>query len=184
MRVADLDGDGIGEAILAARSLARPRFGFPAQFLDIYGYRGGGWHRLLDGREEAPPGAGAPRTMLDPAGTGFANRLVDSVLVVDLSGDGAPELVVGILTAGAGPGPLELWILSAPEGSLRTELYERTTRGGDLAVRRDRLLFEFGVYGPVDPGCCPSLIERQVIGADPRTGKIRVLQRTQRRTVP
>jgi hypothetical protein len=180
-RTADLDGDGVAEVVVAARAIEADRFQHPAQYLDVYGYRDGDWVRLFSGTEEVPTGNGIPETMLDRPGDELVGRLADTVEVVDFAGDGAPELVVGILTVGAGPGPLELWIVSMADGELRTELYERTVRDGELQVRADRLLFEFGVYRPSDPGCCPSQVERQVIGYGTSQGEIVVLERTRRK---
>jgi hypothetical protein len=102
------------------------------------------------------------------------------VETVDFAPDGGRELVVSVLTAGATEGPLEVWVLALEDGSFRTEVYERTARGGDLAVDGDRLILEFGVYRPGDPGCCPSLREHLVIGFDPESGGIAVLRRVRR----
>jgi hypothetical protein len=183
-RAADLDGDGVDEMVLAARATQSSPFRFPAQFLDVYAYRDGGWRRVLDATGAAPPGEGAPDRMLDPVGRELTSRLVDAVAVVDMAGDGASEVAVGVLTVGAGPGPLELWILSMEDGVFRTELYERTTRGGEISVQGRRLLFEFGIYRSDDPGCCPSRTELQVIGFDPRTAEVAVLDRNIRKGGP
>lgn len=178
-RSADLDGDGVPEVILASRSTMFGQFQLPAQYLDVYAYRAGSWRRILDGTVEAPSGVGTSDRMLDAPGPRLISRLVDSIQVVDLAGDGAPEVAVGILTVGAGEGPLELWILSMSEdGGLRTEYFLRTTRGGEVVSEADRILVQFGVYRPQDPACCPSRIERQVIGFDEATGSIGLLKRT------
>jgi hypothetical protein len=176
-RTADLDGDGTAEVVVAARAVEVAQFQHPAQYLDVYAYRDGDWARLFSGTEQAPPGDGGPATMLDRPGDELVGRLPNTVEVVDFAGDGAPEMVVGILTVGAGPGPLELWVLSMTDSVLRTELYERTERDGELRVRGGRLLFEFDVYRPADPGCCPSRVERQVIGYAPGEGQVAVLER-------
>ena len=182
-RTADLDGDGVPEVVLASRSMLFAHFQLPAQYLDVYAHRGGSWRRILDGTAQAPPGAGAPDRMLDTPGPELVSRLVDSIQVVDLARDGAPEVAVGILTAGAGGGPLEVWILSmAEDGSLRTEYFVRTTRGGQVVPDGDRIILEFGVYRPQDAACCPSRVERQVIGYDEATGSIGLLEWTRQKT--
>jgi hypothetical protein len=178
-RTADLDGDGVPELVLASRSTLFAHFQLPVQYLDVYAYRGGSWRRVLDGTVDAPPGEGTPDSMLDTPGPDLISRLVDSIQVVDLAKDGAPEVAVGILTAGAGEGPLELWILSMTEdGGLRTEYFVRTTRGGKVVPDGDRIILEFGVYRPQVPACCPSRMERQVIGYEEATGSIGLLERT------
>jgi hypothetical protein len=179
-RTADLDGDGIPEVVVASRSTLFAQFQFPAQYLDVYAHRGGSWSRILDGTVEAPPGDDAPGRLLDSPGAGIISRLVDSVQIIDLAGDGAPEVAVGILTAGAGEGPLELWVLSM-DGELRTEYFVRTTRGGEVFLEGDRIILEFGLYRPQDPACCPSRVERQVIGYDQATGSIGLLERSRRK---
>jgi hypothetical protein len=179
-RTADLDGDGIPEIVVASRSTLFGQFQFPAQYLDVFAYREGSWRRILDGTMEAPPGAAAPGRLLDSPGMELVSRLVDSVQIVDLAGDGASEVAVGILTAGAGEGPLELWVLSM-DGELRTEYFVRTTRGGEVFLEGDRIVLEFGLYRPQDPACCPGRIERQVIGYDQATESIGLLERTRRK---
>jgi hypothetical protein len=179
-RTADLDGDGIPEVVVASRSTLFGQFQFPAQYLDVYAYREGSWSRILDGTMEAPPGGGAPGRLLDTPGAEVIGRLVDSVQIIDLAGDGAPEVTVGILTAGAGEGPMELWVLSM-DGELRTEYFVRTTRGGQVSLEGDRIVLEFGLYRPQDPACCPGRIERLVIGYDQATASIGVLERNRRK---
>lgn len=181
-RTADLDGDGVPEVVLASRSTLFAQFQLPAQYLDVYAHREGSWQRILDGTAQAPPGSGAPDRMLDTPGPELVSRLVDSIQVVDLAKDGAPEVAVGILTAGAGEGPLELWILSMAQDGLRTEYFVRTTRGGQVVPDGDRIILEFGVYRPQDAACCPSRMERQVIGYDEATGSIGLLERTRRKS--
>jgi hypothetical protein len=181
-RTVDLDGDGVPEVVLASRSTLFAHFQLPAQYLDVYAHRGGSWRRILDGTAQAPVGAEAPDRMLDTPGPELVSRLVDSIQVIDLAKDGAPEVVVGILTAGAGEGPLELWILSMEDAGLRTEYFVRTTRGGQVVPDGGRIILEFGVYRPQDAACCPSRIERQVIGYDEATGSIGLLERTRRKS--
>lgn len=178
-READLDGDGIPEVVLASRSQLFTHFEFPPQYLDVFAYRDGSWRRIFDATLQAPAGEEGPERMLDTPAVETINRLVDSVDVVDFEGDGAAELVVGIQTIGAGQGPLELWVVSlGPDGGLRSDFYARTTRGGEIRVDGDRVIFEFPVYRPADPGCCPSRYERQSIGLDEETGSVEVLERT------
>jgi hypothetical protein len=73
-----------------------------------------------------------------------------------------------------------LWIL-ATDGRLRTAFYEGTERGGQVTVEGRTIRFEFPVYRRNDPGCCPSLVETQTIGAVPGAGRIEVLERTRRK---
>jgi hypothetical protein len=105
-------------------------------------------------------------------------QVIEVLDLADLARDGTPELVAAIANVGATSGPLELWILSmGSDGSLRTEYYMRTERGGKVAVAEGRVLIEFGVYRKGDPGCCPSSFEVRTIGHDPERDAIRVLDR-------
>jgi hypothetical protein len=173
----DLNGDGVDEVALAARARDAPEFGFPDQFLDVYRVEDGSWQRVLDGTGEAPGGGGGPGRMLDPPRRDFNSRLVDGVEAVDFANDGSKELVVSVLTAGAGEGPLEVWVLSLEGDTFRTQLYRRTTRGGELVAKDDRAILTFGVYRPSDPGCCPSTLVREVIGFDEEAERVKVLGR-------
>lgn len=178
VRKADLDADGVLEVVVASRSKLFTHFEFPAQYLDVYAHRDGSWRRVFDATRQTPAGVGDVDGMLDMPAVDRISRLVDSLHVVDLDGDGASEVVAGVLTVGAGPGPLELWVASMErEGGLRADYYARTTRGGEVAVEDGRVLFEFPVYRPNDPGCCPSSVERRVIGFDDGTGQVTVLER-------
>jgi hypothetical protein len=183
VRQADLDGDGVQEVVLASRSKLFTHFELPTQYLDVYAYRDGSWRRVFDATRDEPAGDGRPEGMLDTPAIDRINRLVDSLQVVDLDEDGAAEVVAGILTVGAGPGPLELWVLSMEEeeDGFRTDFYAVTTRGGEIAIEGDRVVFEFPVYRPDDPGCCPSRMERQVIGFDEGSGSVEVLDRERTR---
>ena len=46
-RRADLDGDGVAEIILVARSTDEPQLQVPPQYLDVFAYRGGRWARVF-----------------------------------------------------------------------------------------------------------------------------------------
>jgi hypothetical protein len=178
IRTGNIDADGDREAVVASVSRASGSTGIPASYLEVFDLRKGQWRRVFEGHGPAPPGAsGAPQEMLQ-GDEGFVAQSVQVVELVDFEGDRAAEIVVGIASAGATAGPVELWILTAAgDGGLRTELYERTERGGELVVEGDQLRFSFPVYRPADPGCCPSVIETQTIGRDPTSGRIGILER-------
>jgi hypothetical protein len=181
VRKADLDGDGVVEVVVASRSKLFTHFELPPQYLDVFAFRDGSWRRIFDATMDLPAGESHPQGMLDTPAEDVINRLVDSIHVVDLEEDGTSELVVGVATIGAGVGPLELWILSLEGEKLRTDFYDRTTRGGEIVVDGKRIVFEFPVYRPRDPGCCPTRFERQVIGFDEGTGSVTVLHRSRHR---
>lgn len=179
IRSGDLDGDGIPEVALASASDAPNEFGLPTPYLEVFAYRGGAWRRLFDATGNAPPGAGAPGQVLVPAEQGFAvGQSVHVLELVDFRGDGTPEIVAGVANAGATVGPVELWVIAMrPDGSLVTEFYEGSDRGGEIEVLEGRLRFEFPVYRRRDPGCCPSRLARETIGWNAATGRIEVLER-------
>jgi hypothetical protein len=183
-RYSDLDGDGLEEVVISSVSKTPNEFGLPTPYLEVFAYRDDGWGRVFDATGHAPPGRGAPEHMLERVETDLAVAQSVQVLeLVDFAGDGNPEIVVAIASAGATAGPLELWVVSMrSDGSLATEFYQSTARGGLLDVIGDTLRFEFRVYLRRDPGCCPSLIETQTIGFDPSTGRIEALERTRERT--
>ena len=178
IRTGNIDADGEKEAVVASVARASGPTGIPAPYLEVFDLRNGEWRRVFDGHGPAPPGwSGTPPEMLQGE-EGFVAQSVKVVELVDFEGDRVAEIVVGIASAGATAGPVELWILAAAgAGGLRTAFYERTERGGDLAVEGDRLRFSFPVYRPADPGCCPSLLETQTIGRDPTSGRIGILER-------
>lgn len=182
IRYGDLDGDGVEEVVLSSASRQPDDLGLPTPYLEVFEYRRGGWRRIFDATGDAPQGKGVPGRMLEQAGAGFAQS-VHVLDLVDFAGDGSFEIVAAIASAGATAGPLELWVVSMRvDGTIVTEFYESTSRGGLLDVLGDTLRFEFGVYRKRDPGCCPSLIETQIIGFDPSSGRIEVLERTRART--
>jgi hypothetical protein len=180
VRLGDLDGGGGPEVVVA--SIAEDVGGLGTPYLEIFRGRGDAWPRVFDATGSAPPGPpGTPTEML-AAGSGFVAQSVHVLELVDFRADGTPEVVAAIASAGATAGPVELWILSMDQaGGLRTEFYEGTERGGEVAVYGGRLTFRFPVYRAGDPGCCPSRIETQKIGHDPTTGEIVVLARERKR---
>jgi hypothetical protein len=177
-RYGDLDGDGLQEIVIASVSEEVPETGLPTPYLEVFDHRDGDWVRVFDGTGHAPPGAdGTPETMLQPAGQEFVGQSISVLDVVDFEGDRTPEVVAAVTNAGATAGPLDLWIVSmTPDGRLQTEFFETTSRGGRVDIAGSRLFFEYGVYRPDDPGCCPSLIQFETIGFDRAAGRIRVVE--------
>jgi hypothetical protein len=178
VRSGNIDRDPENEAVVASVSPAAGEAGIPHPFLEVFDLQDGDWRRMFDARGPAPPGpGGAPPRMLEE-GEGFVAQSVQLVELVDFEGEQMAEIVVAIASAGATAGPLELWIMTAEgPGGLRTDFYEGTERGGRLTVEGDRLRFEFPVYRPGDPGCCPSRVETQTIGYDRASGRIGILER-------
>ncbi len=177
----DLDGDGTEEIVLASRDATPPPGAFLAQgYLDVFVWDGRVFARTFGATEGAPPGGGskAPGLMLQRPDPVAVSQEIDFLALVDLEGDGSAELGVGILNIGAGPGPLDVWVISMPSGSLRTEFYEETVSGGILTSAGDSLRLVTPSYEPTDPACCPSRIEYQTIGFDPVSGRVKVVSRT------
>lgn len=172
-RQADLDGDGQVEVAVSSVAPAEEGAQIPVARLEVFDHRDGRWVLALDASAEAPDGAkGAPDTILAPPLGSGPGQIVELLDVVDFAGDEVPELVVGVLSFGATAGPLELWILSMDDRGFRTELYDRTERGGRVIVEGRGVVLEYGVYEPGDPGCCPSRLARERIGWDETTGTI------------
>jgi hypothetical protein len=183
VRRGDLDGDGTAELVIASASQTPSAFGLPTPYLEVFAAVDDDWRRVFDASGHAPPGEGAPGSMLAPQDEELAvGQTIEVLELTDLARDGAPEMVAAISNLGATAGPLELWIVSmGADGSLRTEYYMRTERSGKVAVTGDRVAIEFGVYRKKDPGCCPSSFEVRTIGHDPQTGAIGVLERERTR---
>lgn len=179
VRSGDLDGDGVPEVAVASVGEEHGPSGFGTPFLEVFARDGDEWVRVLDGTTEAPPGPGAPDSMLQPQTGEFAvGQAVQVLELADLEGDASPEIVAAVATFGASAGPVELWIVEMPSaGDFRTAFYMATERGGQVTVQRDRVAIEFGVYRKNDPGCCPSSFEVRRIGHDPDRDAIGVLER-------
>jgi hypothetical protein len=173
----DLDGDGIEEIVLQAVSREpAPGTLVPQPFLDVFALRDGEVVNVLDATGPAPPGADRSEPMIQTGDLAGAQQ-VDFLEVVAFREGEPPSLVAGVLVLGATAGPLSVWVVSMEDGGFVTEFFQATTRGGLLSVDARTLLLTTGRYRPTDPGCCPSRIEHQRIGADPATGEIGVLSR-------
>ena len=181
VRSGDLDGDGDDELVIASASEERSSFGLPVPHLEVFATRGSEWARVFDATGAAPPGEGAPPSMLEPPGEFAVGQSVPFLELVDFHEDGTPEIVAAISNAGAGEGPLELWIVGASADlRMRTVFYRRTARGGQVDVTAaNAILLEHGVYRKRDPGCCPSVTETLTIGAV--DGRIDVVATDRRR---
>jgi hypothetical protein len=182
VRTGDLDGDGAPELVASSVGEEAGPSGFGAPYLEVFAAEDDRWTRVFDGTTQAPPGPGTPDTMLQPQTGEFAvGQAVDVLELADLHGDGSLELVAAVATFGASAGPVELWIVEmTPAKDFRTAFYMSTERGGQVAVERDRVAIEFGVYRKNDPGCCPSSFEVRTIGYDPDQDAIVVLERERR----
>ena len=135
------------------------------------------WLRVFDASTYEDP-AIRPGTILAAAET--IGQSVPFLQLIDFAEDGTPELAVGVQSYGAALGPLDLWILSWPSEAFAVEFTRSTHRGGQLSFAGRRVTLEAGLYAPDDPGCCPSRIETVVVGWDPETERIVVLERTER----
>jgi hypothetical protein len=175
----DVDGDGVQDIVVASVA-RRSRGPLPQSYLDVFLYRGDGrWRRGWVATGPAPPGAdGAPASVLETAGPATLGQQVDSLALVDMAGDGTPELAVGVLNQGAGPGPLDVWVIGFGAGSPVTEFWEETVQDGILLAAGTTLRLQTPSFAPNDPACCPSRIEHQTIGFDPGAGTVRVLEQS------
>ena len=175
----DLNRDGIEEIVLQSHATAAPAGGGPPQpYLDVFAYTGPGYARVFDATADAPPGAGAPATMIEGHDPSFNAQAVTFLDLVDFRGDASPEVVAGVEVEGATVGPLGVWIIGMDGSRFVTRFFEQTQRGGTLAAVGDTLRLETGRYRPGDPGCCPSRISHQVIAYDPARDRIRVVRET------
>ncbi|MEX2458301.1 MAG: hypothetical protein WD770_04895 [Actinomycetota bacterium] len=175
----DLNGVAPEEIVVLSTTPAQDPSLPPRPFLDAFAWdpAEGAWVKVFDASAYEDP-AIRPGPILAAAGT-----IGQSVLVlelVDFVDDGTPELVVGVQSYGAALGPLDLWVLSWPSEAFAVEFTRSTQRGGQVSVEPRRVTLEAGLYAPDDPGCCPSRIETVVIGWDPESGRIVVLERTER----
>jgi hypothetical protein len=173
-RQADLDGDGQVEVAVSSVAPAEEGAAIPVARLEVFTYRNDRWVLALDASAEAPRGAeGAPATILASPLASGPGQIVELLDAVDFAGDDVPELVVGVLSFGATAGPLELWVIAMDDdGAFRTELYDKTQRGGRVIVDGRSLILEQGVYEPGDPGCCPSSVARERIAWDETRGRV------------
>jgi hypothetical protein len=179
VKYGDLDGDGVEDIVVASVS-KHGGAAAPQPFVDVFLFDGNGhWPRAWEATGPAPPGAvGAPVSVVLPAGATSLHQEVDTLGLVDTRGDGTAELVVGVLNLGAGPGPLDVWVIGFGPGGPVTEFWEETQQGGVLLTAGDTVRLQTPSFGPDDPSCCPSRIEHQTIGYDPSSNSVRVLERS------
>ncbi|HXJ66360.1 MAG TPA: hypothetical protein VNN79_21570 [Actinomycetota bacterium] len=174
----DLDGDGVEDIVLD--SVERGGGPVPQSYLDAFLYDGkGAWQRAWSATDPAPPGdPSAPAAVLQQAAPGSVSQDVDFLALVDTAGDGSSELAVGVLNLGAGPGPLDVWVIGFGPDGPSTEFWEETVQDGTLLAGANELRLQTPWFRPSDPACCPSRIEHQTIGFDPASKRVRVLHRT------
>ena len=174
----DLDGDGVEDIALLQVAKHPPPGGVMAQeFLDVFTWDGSGWTRTWEATGPAPPGvSGEPASVLNAPGDGVPDQVVDFLHVVDMAGDGTADLAVGVTNYGAGPGPMDVWVIGFGGGTPSTEFWEETQQDGTLLPDGAALRLQTPKFAPGDPACCPSGIEHQTIGFDPGTNGIGVLQ--------
>jgi hypothetical protein len=176
----DVDGDGVDDIVLASAVAHPPPGAVMAQpYLDVYRYDGTGWPKAWEATEPAPPGnPNSPASVLAEPDPSSVSQQIDFLGLIDMAHDGSVELVVGILNVGAGPGPLDVWVVGfGPEGAVN-DFSESTTSGGVLVAAGDELRLQTPAFRSGDPACCPSRIEHQTIGFDSAAGKVRVLHQT------
>jgi len=177
----DLDGNDTDDIVLASVQRKPPPGTAIAQaYLDVFlGTGDGEWPKAWEATGAAPPGdPAAPAFVLQPSLGVPPSQQLDFASILDMRGDGSSELALGVLNVGAGPGPLDVWVIGfGPEGP-SNEFWEGTVQGGVLVTAGDELKLQTPSFEPSDPACCPSRIEHQTIGFDPEAGRVAVLERT------
>ncbi|MFL5799223.1 MAG: hypothetical protein ACJ77A_14985 [Actinomycetota bacterium] len=176
----DVDGDGVDDLVLASAVAEPPPGALMAQsYLDVFRYDGQGWPRAWEATEPAPPGnPDSPASVLAEPEPAAVSQQIDFLNLIDMAHDGSAELAVGILNVGAGPGPLDVWVIGfGPEGAVN-DFSESTTAGGVLVAAGDQVKLQAPDFQPGDPACCPSRIDHQTIGFDAAKGRVRVLHET------
>ena len=127
-----------------------------------------------DGDEADPPGApatGASLREVDFTDAALAAELInragggeivpERTVFEDLDGDGVEEAVV-IVESGGTAGDLAAGIFrSTADGP---ELAYFAQSGGRVEVRVGVVIFQSGIWGPDDPGCCPSQLREVGVG--------------------
>ena len=149
----------------------------PIPYLDAFAWDPGGatWARVFDATTFHAGNRGPVLAANDATG-----QTVPALQLIDFADDGTLELVVGAQTYGASAGPVELGVLSRPSEAFEVEFYRATERGGEVSFTERTVTLETGVYRAGDPGCCPSAFETLVIGWDAATGRVVVLERTEK----
>lgn len=152
-------------------SESRVEFAPPQQYVDAFGWsEAGGWERIFAATEYLDDG----RPIL--ATEEFVSEIVDYLQLVDFRDNGQDQLVLGIQSFGASTGPFDLRILEFAPGSVRVALHTGGDRGGAVEREGRNLVMDTAVYLPEDAGCCPSRSSTSLIGHNPETGRIEVLE--------
>ena len=89
-----------------------------------------------------------------------------SVIYFDLTKDGNDEAIVPVSSDGTYGNLAYVVLTASPDGprSLLTLLPDKDSlRGPVVSIENGQLVESIGVYGPEDPGCCPSQVKRTVL---------------------
>jgi hypothetical protein len=174
----EMNGVAPQEIVVHSRSTAIPENGLlPQEYLDAYAWNPGqkAWVMVFDATTFQDLANGGQK-ILEGQGSGVSQEIEAPLAIVDFAGDGTGELVLPVLSIGAHPGPLAVWILSWLSEAFTSEFLYTTTQSGTLTLNPDRTLtLKAGEYGPQDPACCPSQTATRVIGYDKASKKIKVL---------
>lgn len=163
---ADMNADGTEEIAVWSQATTTPPGAILAQsYIDVFSHQSGKWTKIFD----AATYSDGP--ILQPEANGVSQQIAFFQFAHLGCGSFPADLVVGVLTVGAGEGPLDVWVLSSKQ-TFKTEFHYTTARGGSLDLSSGKavcgpglLTLRTGDYKPSDAMCCPSamvslLIER------------------------
>src|SRR5207245_1228829 len=105
---------------------------------------------------------------------GGSAQEVTLLTLVDLQGDGSPEIVLGVGRVGGSTEPVDLWVLSDDTSTVTVALHLKDLLGG-VKAKGDRVLVVQSPYCGAAP-FCPGYRTTQVVGSDP--GGIAVVKTT------